>query len=777
MSDLLARLRAEVAQRGAAAVPKNQSPPVASPQDLIQRLQAERINPPAIPPPVLYIPPPPVFIPPPSYQAPAPSKPNQRSCVMCGAPLADDHFLDECNDCVQIAIDQGGVPEIPPPPDFLPQPPPLPQDDRPLLDRLLASQGKTRADFAPQSILGQAIKRAGVQDSAEFRRIKAVPRRILNFDEVPDQTPKYIINAGPCDEYPNCPLCETGVVRLRPIQSAALYEAERENGLFAPIPAGKGKTLVGLLIHFAMQAKRTALLLPPRLLGQLLEVDAVRAAKHYRIPVIGEQLFPVSYTTLSVAKTADILDKIDPDLLVADEAHNLKNKRASRTIRVATRLREHPETRFVPESGTMTSKSVRDYQHLIEWSLHKNSSLPNNYGDLAEWADALDVSDDGDFLSPGILTQLYNEEESELSRRALSGDPKDRHYIQDAARAAYSRRLTETPGVISCPDAILGTSLIIEARTLRVPTEIKTALRKLKSAWAIGDEEIEDALALARYAKQLAQGFYYIWKWPDGIKDQEWIDARRAWHRAIRERLKHASKGMDSPLLLAHAADRWLNDFVNRRDMAVAAGQELTDELLTTLAQRAEGAGKWFAPEYIPWLRVRERYHPTPPTEAVWLSDFFTCDAVEWGREACSAKQGGIIWYESDAVGQAIAAAGGFPLFGGGEESERILTITPAEAPCIVASVRAHGEGKNLQRYSTNYVCCPGTDGKKWEQLLARTHRDGQKADEVTFIVPQHTDDYVAAFRGALESARYIQKTMGAPQRLLYGTKLGFQKG
>ena len=77
-----------------------------------------------------------------------------------------------------------------------------------------------------------------------------------------------------------------------------------------------------------------------------------------------------------------------------------------------------------------------------------------------------------------------------------------------------------------------------------------------------------------------------------------------------------------------------------------------------------------------------------------------------------------------------------------------VLMLTGREAVC--ASPRAHGTGKNLQQFARNLVANPPSDGATWEQLIGRTHRQGQEADEVTVEVYRHT----APFLEAVEKAR-----------------------
>jgi hypothetical protein len=101
--------------------------------------------------------------------------------------------------------------------------------------------------------------------------------------------------------------------------------------------------------------------------------------------------------------------------------------------------------------------------------------------------------------------------------------------------------------------------------------------------------------------------------------------------------------------------------------------------------------------------------------------------------------------------------------FGAGDSS--ILTT---DEPAIIASIAAHSEGKNLERYSRNLVVAPMTSGKAWEQLLARTHRHGQQADEVVCEVFLHIPELRDSFEQARSDARYLEDTYGNRQKLNY---------
>ena len=143
-----------------------------------------------------------------------------------------------------------------------------------------------------------------------------------------------------------------------------------------------------------------------------------------------------------------------------------------------------------------------------------------------------------------------------------------------SARRGFQRRLRDTRGVVTSAGENIGTAIYIDAvrasddpdyspRKITVPTSVRDALTHLHNYWEVGDEEMEDPMALARAARQLSFGFYYRWDWtftgrvPNGVADKEWLALRRLWHRAIRTFLQSRSRpGCDSPLLVTNAARR-----------------------------------------------------------------------------------------------------------------------------------------------------------------------------------------------------------------------------
>lgn len=540
-----------------------------------------------------------------------------------------------------------------------------------------------------------------VRATLEFRRVEALPRRVLDFNDVQDVTDLFRRPGG--------------TMRLRPIQSAALLEAAMMDGGLFPIGVGLGKTLLTLLLPTALDSKNAVLLVPPQLKRQLAREIETVYGKHFRLPL--DVLTIIAYSELSSAKTADILDQINPDLIIADECHFLKRRTAARSKRFARFLKENPGTRFVGLSGTITTRSLNDFGHLLEFALKKCSPLPRGYQEVQEWAGALDVK-------PEIPTKS-----GALKKFCAEGEN---------VRQGFRRRLVESQGVVASSEDDVGSSLVIKRLKLPLPAKIQTLYNEVKKSWSIDGEEFSEAIRRAAVLKQIACGFYYRWAWP-GEKDWEWLTARANWNKAVREKLKQSRAGLDSPLLLANAAERSLLDKGNgpRWD---------------------QGAQVWAE-----WKEVKDR--PEPPTETIWVDEFMLRDLEKRAREL--AKDAPVIvWAEHVALGERLAEETGWPFFGEGSDA------SPSRDLIIVATVTTQGTGKNLQyHFVHNIFSSLPPNGAIFQQTVARTHRLGQLADEVTVAWYGHTLETEQTMEAVRADAIYQQELTG-PQKVLYATHI-----
>jgi hypothetical protein len=238
-------------------------------------------------------------------------------------------------------------------------------------------------------------------------------------------------------------------------------------------------------------------------------------------------------------------------------------------------------------------------------------------------------------------------------------------------------------------------------------------------------------------------GFYYRWVWPDGEPDHEWLDARSAWKKAAREKIKLGRKGMDSEFLVASAAERWRQK--------VKEGRKFK-----------EGTTFFECEEWIAWRELKTRYNPTPPTEAVWLSNFLAVDTIKRARAHVKKGKKVIIWYSHAVMGNKLAELSGFPHFGAGTDASE------SAEKVIICSIATQGTGKNLQHYNHNTIVTMPPNGKEFEQLAGRTHRPGQLEDQVMIEYFDHTEALDQHMTDVIADALYIEESTGQRQKILY---------
>lgn len=512
-------------------------------------------------------------------------------------------------------------------------------------------------------------------------------------------------------------------------------------GLLGPIKVGGGKTLLNLLTPMAVECKTAVLLLPATLKYQLLEVDWGFYGQHWKLPNLagGKFFHPgrpvlhvVAYSELSGPKATDLLYRVSPDLIVADEVHNLKSWSAIRTERFRTFFSKHTSCKFFCWSGTITTSSLMDYWHLAALALKESSPAPTNYPTAKEWASHLDAVK---FRAPcGALSKF--------------GSTPD-------AREGYAKRLRESKGVVSSLSSEgLNMPLICSERKIEAPAKIKALLVQLNEAWQRPDgEELVDVFSKVRCEMELSCGFYYRWRWPRGESKEviaRWLEVRKSWHKELREKLKRPAPHMDSPLLCTQAAIRWFEGYTYiERD---ENGRFVQHHKVPPLSKNGPRP-TWKAEYWQEWKEVRQT--AKPETEPVWVDDFLIEDASEWLRAGP-----GVIWTGSAAFSEKLVLRNlelsNFVYCGPGEAgSQAIARLSGNER--VVASSKAHGTGKHLQQFSRALVSTPPTN---LEQLLGRLYRPGQLADEVNFEFYAHTKVFEEALKTQRERARYGEDTL-----------------
>jgi hypothetical protein len=505
----------------------------------------------------------------------------------------------------------------------------------------------------------------------------------------------------PCEvECEGCRLTE-----LRPAQAMALFECADHQGGFLPLRPGAGKTAVSLLLPTVMHRSRALLVVPAALRADTL--DRTRElARHWRIL----PMTVLSYETLAHPKHADDLQAICPDLIIWDEADQSGPVARKRTLRY---LKAHPTTPFVAMSGTMANRAMREYDFPLRAALRGQAPLPKDLQERIEWGYALDAKVPPEArMDPGPFLELPG---------ATGPTPLDQ------ARAAWRKRLTETPGVVSTGESVPGMRLVLRTVEPPVPIQLQRAILKMRETWCTpAGDPFKLALDMWRHATSLGLGLLKRW---DPPPPPPWREARRLWYQAANRKLG-LSRTLDS---LGHLQDSLLDG-------------SCKDPELHSLYQN--------------WLSVKDTF--TPRSSAVWIDDSALSWAQAWLREAP-----GLVWVQDTAFGERLSELTGAPFFSDGAMSKDGVPVVNFTGPRAIVSTQSCAVGKNLQRWHRNLVTNPPTTGKVWKQLIARTWRDGQEADPVTVDVVLVCREAYQGLVQALKDAQFEPDAHG----LLYAEK------
>lgn len=562
-----------------------------------------------------------------------------------------------------------------------------------------------------QNLLDRAAadrKKLGIK--TEMERILELPREELE-ERGTFYAEKWTKNLR---KHPNAPTLrlEQGLILETCYRSA---QQEEPIGLLANVGVGKGKTLAFALMPRVFEAQRPVLLIPPQM-RKPTEEQHWEWSQHYWF----EPPEVIAYSTLSRPESTALLTEIAPDLIMSDECQALKHASAARTKRFMRYMKKNPETRFAAMSGTLTTSSLKDFAHLSELALRNRSPLPLEEDILNIWCSVLDSDGRPDAHAWNMLRALYHWAEPPAS------------YNVRGARQAFNLRFKSSPGVVCTTSPSCDAEITIKAEKPEYGSVIDDALYWLEEEYVLPDgTEIVDALHHSRVRNQLAMGFYYVWDWPDGVEDEEWVNARRDWWKACRDYLKmYAREGCDSPFLV--------EEYVREHKKPASLVQALS---------------RW----------DEQRSKPPPPTKAVWLDYGPLLWAIKWAKQ----RESSIIWFTSRAVGEMLQAFG-VPTFWDGVPNIE-------STPTVALSLRVYHEGKNfLTPWDDQLILQPPSSGAVWEQLLGRTYRPGQESSHIKASVYYHVHPYHESFRKAMQRARYIQGNTLQPQILLMAEKKEF---
>jgi len=510
-------------------------------------------------------------------------------------------------------------------------------------------------------------------------------------------------------------ICTAPGFTLRPVQERALAHVQQCQGGLFPIGVGHGKTVIALLSGAVLGVERAIVLVAPATVPHF-EAELARLRKHFRIP----ETHIVSWGKLSQPTADEWFAQFDAQTrtcIVADEAHYVRSTASARTKRLGRWLKQRDDWPFVALSGTLTTRRLSDFAHLAARALREHSPVPRD----RSWQ-TWDAVLAGEYTTPadwGVHCRP-------LIEWASLPFGKDFGTVRDSLTKAFALRLSTCAGVVTTQDSSCPSSLyLVQYRpSLRVENLWRKAEEVARTARDPDGVELFSEADVAIAARRLCFGYSYRWEW-NGPVDREWLDARQAWARTCRRLLTyHSRAGFDSRLLVENEARR----------------------------RHSLGSMENWVHDWAAWNAVSSR--PAPDTVVSWD----TTAVIE--ALLAKARQEGpcIIWYDDTPVADLLQQLGVRVIRAGGR--------MPYDGLEVALSIRAHGAGLNLQAWNRQVFACAPANGTRYEQVLGRTHRAGQQADEVWAWVPAWARPLSRALEAAREDAQWIEKVTQNSQKL-----------
>lgn len=499
-----------------------------------------------------------------------------------------------------------------------------------------------------------------------------------------------------------------GQQTLRPLQAAGLTEVFDFDGLFGPIRVGNGKTLLTRLAPLVLEAERPLLIVPADLVPKTKwEFDVLDKhwQRHPNLEIKSSHFF-------SLDANDGWLNDNRPDVVCIDEVHDFRNMDAGRTRKLHRYLMENQDTIVLAMSGTITKRSILDFYHLMQWTHQPDTiPMPVTRQETVAWALALDAETPmNQRMHPGGLTIFT---------------PGNRMPDPTTLREGFSRRLMESPGVISSLSKDdVDASIHMNFWTPQLPQKIRASIHRIcTERKSLNGDVLVEPTDVWRHVRELCCGFYYRWtKKPP----EEWLKGRTAWHSFVRGVLDRHDPKYDTKQQVRNACKRGELD--------------------------SYGA-------FEKWESVKDSFKIV--TKPVWLDDAPLHEAV-----SKMEKKGSLLWVEHQAVGQRLAKLTGMPYFHKKGMYKGVLLESLEGKPAIL-SISSNKKGRNLQEHwHHNVIMTPPPAGDVWQQMMARTHRPGQRADQVDFLVMLGHRILDNSMFKAFADAEYQQALQG-PQKLL----------
>lgn len=598
----------------------------------------------------------------------------------------------------------------------------------------------------------------------EIRRIVELPRAPEITPEQAETLSHTFIRASAYEGKCGCDWChERGNPHLRLLddQSKGLHSFLLNGRGFYSVKVGGGKTAIAQLmasIAYQEGAEKILILLPPSVYDQFWNRDLIWAREHLAmsVPWYGLGKIPrnkrlllagsgrpgayvLPYSCLSTEDTIQVLSDIDPDLVIADEAQNLRGDSAKtkRWWGFVNRREVHPK--IVAMSGTLTSKSPQDYHKLIKACLQEGCPLPRGAMEAARWSELLKSG-----AEPPTLQDIEDMRPLLVWASVNGRNTK-------AMRTAYRLRLNTAPGVIVSSGKALGVGLEIRNTPKKVPSEIVRLMSRVQEDFETPEGEVlPHMIQIHETLRQLSAGFWTRHFWdedhPRVEEAKDLFDLRQDYAKALREffgATRYPRQGQDTPM----AVGKWHHTYG-----AIQGHQDLYDL----------------------WAEIKATDDPELPerlSEPVWVSDYKIKAALAWARSRKreGSNQLGILWCHHQEVQRAVHQAlkeAGLPVLWKGAGT-RWLYGDGSERFFCVASISSHMEGKNLQQHRNQHLVQWPRPANHMEQLLGRLHRTGQQADRLVVQTNVSTEFDKLQVAATLCDTVYLAETLGGNPKLL----------
>lgn len=553
-----------------------------------------------------------------------------------------------------------------------------------------------------------------VRDTPEFRRIKDAPRRLWHeeprLEELIERLTARLRTGVPIPDH----VPEREVPRkLLGTQASALRALYEHGGCFAPIDTGGGKTLLSLVAAELLRAKQAVLIAPKELEGEHM-VHRRRCAPYWKI-------LPLRFVSYQILPhQPDLLESLNPDLLILDEAHFVKTTGSARWKHIRAWRRKNPDVPVMAMSGSFAERSALTFAHIARLCLSGGSFLPRERDELIEWCQALDVRPPfGTRLEPGALLSLDDEDDD-------SPAPVDR------ARAKLARRMLSTKGVVGSAGDLPTVKLALLEHHVPAPEAVQRCIDKMRKDGEVPNgDTIESAFDLWRHERSMSCGLWYRWRDP---APEEWLEARRNISAYYREVLEHSQR-LRCPMDVANHLDRH----------GEVKGHPGGAELLAD------------------WRAIAPSFKPVTVHE--WIDTSTLEYAKQWAE-----KERGLVWVWHAGFGERLAKETGLPYFREGAMDAAGRRPAECDGPLIL-SMHSCRRGLNLQAWQDNLIIGPPTTNEYWQQLLSRTHRRGQESDVSCRILLRVEGD-VLGYEQAHVDARYSESIKAHPQRLTIAERI-----